>query len=693
MVSLPFPVSFFLRPRLALFPLACWLFGSLAVSASTESKLRLPALFSDHAVLSRSPATPVWGWAPAGSRISVSLASNRASTQVASDGRWQVELDLSAAPREPGTLVVTVQGGETRNVSDVLVGEVWLASGQSNMEWALSNTLEAAEELPRAADAHLRYFVVPNLVAIAPTEDVAGKWVLSSPSTAGRFSAVAYAFARRLRTALNQPVGIIDAAWGGTPAEAWMSRESLDADPDLRAGRERSWDHTDGYPQRRAAYASALETWIRAAGRELGNSSKPAGEWQPVSLPLTGDGTGGWPESGVLWLSRTVEITEANRARARKIEFRDLEGFETVYWDDRKIGELTVAQAPGLGARRSYDLPTDLLQPGAHALTIRLHAPLEGWKLGAAPKIGDDTLGQGWRAAVERVYPPRAATDAPPPAAPRALMPWPEVACRLYNGMIHPLAPFAIRGVIWYQGESNTDRAAQYATTFPRLIEDWRRRWSQPQLPFYFCQLSGFQPKSANPGESTWAELREAQHRTALTVPATGQAVIFDLGDTADIHPRRKREVGERLARVALHQTYQQELPWTGPVFTHAQAQDDTVVLTFATEGSPLVALPLPESYSVRSANGETAPLVRRAPAGELEGFAICGEDRRWVWAEARITGPTTLVVRSPEVPRPVAVRYAWADNPNGNLGNDAGLLAPPFRTDDFPLTTAGKQF
>jgi sialate O-acetylesterase len=252
--------------------------------------------------------------------------------------------------------------------------------------------------------------------------------------------------------------------------------------------------------------------------------------------------------------------------------------------------------------------------------------------------------------------------------------------------MIHPILPYAIRGVIWYQGESNTSRAYQYRTAFPLMIADWRKLWNQGDFPFYFCQLANFTPKSSEPGESTWAELREAQSMT-LKVPNTGQAVLIDIGESGDVHPRNKKDAGERLARIALAKDYGKSITWSGPVYDSMKINNGKATLTFTHVDGGLAARALPDTYPVISEFEETAPLVRNSPQSPIEGFAICGQDRKWAWADAKIEGDQ-VVVWSDRVPAPLAVRYAWTHNPTCNLYNRAGLPASPFRTDDFPPTT-----
>jgi sialate O-acetylesterase len=257
--------------------------------------------------------------------------------------------------------------------------------------------------------------------------------------------------------------------------------------------------------------------------------------------------------------------------------------------------------------------------------------------------------------------------------------------------MVHPIAPYALKGIVWYQGESNVDRAWQYRTTFPLLIKNWRTTWERDDLPFFFCQLPNYQPKQLQPGESSWAELREAQS-LARKIPHTAEAVLIDLGESLVLHPSNKKDAADRLSRIALSQIYGKDIPHSGPVYQSFKIEDGKIRLSFTYTDGGLIASSLPATYDQDASAGETAPLIRNSPDSELEGFAICGKDRKWVWADSKIEG-SSVVVWSDQVPAPVAVRYAWADNPTCNLSNGSGLPASPFRTDDFPATTLDAKY
>jgi sialate O-acetylesterase len=365
------------------------------------------------------------------------------------------------------------------------------------------------------------------------------------------------------------------------------------------------------------------------------------------------------------------------------LQFGPTAQFDQVYWNGTLIGERSVDNFTGLISVRHYLIPPALLKEGVNQLAVRLFAPAEPPGFSWFPSVGTTKILGGWMAKAEYALPPLDATGkkAVPPLTGQHVLPG-----RLFNGMVHPLLPYAIRGVLWYQGESNTGNASLYRTSFPLLIQDWRQQWQQGDFPFYFCQLANYRPKTNQPGESVWAELREAQAKT-LSVPTTGMAVLIDTGESEDIHPQGKQVAGERLAQIALAKTYGRDVVHSGPVYTSMKIEGSAIRLSFDHLGGGLVAKEVPATYDVMRKAGKTAPLVRNSPQSQLEGFAICGADKQWVWADAKIEGDTVLV-SSKQVPSPIAVRYGWADNPTCNLYNAADLPASPFRTDNHALNT-----
>lgn len=672
-----------------------------AVSISCAcADVKLPAIISNHMVLKRTAHVPIWGKADPGENVTVTLDGKTSKATADAAGKWITNLDLHDSASGPFEMVV--EGKNKLTLSDVVVGEVWVASGQSNMEWVLVNTTDAQEEIARSANPLIRQFLVSKKATPELQDDAAGEWVLASPATSGTFCAAGYYFAKKLQAELKVPVGLIHASWGGAASEAWTSVEAIDSVPELKATRERLWTEIKDYPAKKKAFVDGMAAWIRDNGREdrpVANAAAFAGMdvspegWIPLKLPGA-VAAPGIPRSGAVWLRKDIEIPSAMTA-ASFLLFLPIDGFDSVYWNGKLIQQTTYQDYPGMGSIRAfgpYALQPGVLKAGKNVLAIRLYQPVGPAIFSGAPKAGPFSLADEWLAKGEYEFPTLASemTDAAPkpPASPQYEQ---QVSSLLFNGMIHPILPYAINGVIWYQGESNANRAHQYRAAFPLLISDWRKHWKQGDFPFYFCQLANHMDKKPAPGESNWAELREAQS-LALQLPNTGQAVLIDIGEAGDVHPRNKKDAGERLAAIALARDYDRSIPFCSPTYASMKIESGKIILSFAHTYGRLVAKPLPPVYDVKTQIKQTAPLVRNRPDSQLEGFAICGEDRHWVWADAIIEGEKVLVW-SDKVPAPVAVRYAWADNPTCNLYNGAGLPASPFRTDNFPPVTLNNKY
>jgi sialate O-acetylesterase len=676
---------------------AIWVLSAVTLRADVT----LPALFSDHAVLQRSDRVPVWGEAGPHESVTVSLAGAVARTEADGLGHWRVDLDLSR--KEAGPFELSVEGRNRVVASDILVGEVWICSGQSNMEWSVERTVNAGAEIAASSDPRMRVFEPERIAAPRPLERTGGKWLVAGPASTGGFPAVGYHFCKNLERALGVPVGLISDSWGGTPVEAWTSREALESDPDLKAGSERVLAHKKEFSEQLGDYVERFGAWTRKHGREGPAPADPSRfaspgisteDWTPLELPGS-LAQAGLPDAGAVWLRRKFEITPAMTIGPLFIELGVINGFDTIYMNGVKVGE-TTPETAGAASPRLYFLEVKAFQAGEAVLAIRLVAPAGGAAVaGGASVIGPlpalridgESLNGRWLAKAEYALPPLDAAalgeyPKPMPTAPSDS----KMPTYLYNGMIQPVIPYAIRGVVWYQGEDNAGRALQYRTAFPLMIRDWRARWNQGDFPFYFCQLANFGMVRPDPAESAWAELREAQTKT-LSLPNTGQAILIDLGEDWDIHPRDKREVGARLARLALAETYHQEIAYSGPVFDGMTVAGDRIRIHFAHAEGGLVAHPLSATYRPTTVDSTAVPRIRHSPASEVEGFAICGADRKWVWADAKIDGDSVLVGAA-TVAHPVAVRYAWADSPVCNLYNGSGLPAGPFRTDDFPAVT-----
>ena len=630
------------------------------------------AIFTDHMVLQQERPIPVWGWDEPGTRVLVEFAGRRARGKAGADGRWMVKLPRHEAG---GPFTLTVRGTGTVAFQDVLVGEVWVCSGQSNMEWPVSLALKPEDEIPRADHPGIRLYSVPKTTAGAPLADLpGGAWAVCTPATVPSFSAVGYFFGRELHQRLNVPVGLINASWGGTVAEAWVSREGLLAEPEVRnlvEDYERDLANLTAVQAAWQAEVDAIEARTRDAhnngwARRWADLPAPSGEWQEMPIPGAWQ-TRGLNFSGILWFRKEVVLPDAWAGKPLQLTIGATDKSDTTYFNNVRVGGVTMQDRPDSWCcQRTYTVPEHIARPGRNVIAVRVHSNLyAGGMTGPAevmqlacpgvPGAVPIPLAGPWRYAVEANY--GLITMPPMPLGPGN----PNSPGTLFCGMIAPLVPYALRGAIWYQGESNAARARQYRALLPALIKDWRRRWRQGPFPFLLVQLANYMDGRESPADSQWAELREAQTLT-LRVPHTGMAVAIDIGDAHDIHPRNKQEVGRRLALNALAGTY--GVPGVtpcGPLFRSAQREGPAFRLTFAhAEGG----------------------LVCRGP--QLMGFAVAGKNRRFVWAEAHIAGETVLVY-SPHVSNPVAARYGWADNPACNLHNAAGLPASPFRTDRWP--------
>ena len=688
-----------MKPRLSL--LSPLLLACPLASGPAWADVVLPSILSNHMVLQKTSKARIWGKADPCEEVSVTIDKLNGKAAAGPDGKWELQLDLSQS--QPGPFEMVVQGKNRLAIADVLVGEVWVASGQSNMEFPIKgwgNVIGADAEIAGSSNPMLRQFLVPRVPSFELQDQCKGSWIVATPETVGQFTAVGYYFGKRLQKELQTPVGILNSSWGGTPVEAWTSREALDTVPDLKAAGERKTKDFNEYPAKKAAYMADFGKWIADNAREdrptqdvaayAGVAVSSEG-WTKVTIPGS-VAAPGLPASGVFWLRREIPIESKQVGKPLSVTLVFSEGVESIYWNGQLIKTSTVNDFNGKDAERYSTVPAELVKEGKGVLAMRIYAPVAapkfiGLRVGDHPWIAGECLVKA-----ELELPALdAAQAAAAPVAPLARLGQQYISGSLFGGMIQPIIPYAIRGAIWYQGESNADRAWQYRTTFALMIQDWRSRWNLGDFPFYFCQLANFSGKTANPEEAGWAELRDAQSAT-LKLPHTGQAVLIDLGESDDIHPRNKQDVGNRLALIALARDYGQKIPYSGPVYASMKTDKGQVRLSFAHLEGGLVAQPVPETFVKSSLHNETAPLVRNSPQSELEGFAICGEDKKWVWADAKIDGDD-VVVWSEQVPAPVAVRYGWSINPTCNLYNKAGLPASPFRTDDFPAATLNSKY
>ena len=506
---------------------------ALALASVLRAELKLPAIIGDHMVLQQKQANPIWGWDTPGTRVTVKFSGKAYTATAGSDGRWTVK--LAAAPANATPQILSIAGTTQRNITDVLIGEVWMCSGQSNMQWSLGQTYTGDIEGAGARRPNLRIVSVPQVGTQELKTDFKGKWEVANPANAKDFSAIGYLYGRYLYDILDVPVGLIDNAWGGSAAEAWVRRETIEKDP-------------------------------RFAGLIAGAKQR-----------------------------------EADAASAK--------------------------------TKADFEAATE-----KHKVAS------------AAAKAAGKTA-------------------TPPPQNPLAWLSGNARPGNIFAGVVNPTLGYGIKGVIWYQGESNAGRAYEHAQLFPFLIEQWRKEQGQGDFSFYWVQLADFMAEKSAPGESTWAELRETQTK-ALRLPNTGQAVIIDIGEGRDIHPRNKYDVASRLVRWALAKDYGMKFPYRSPEYQSMAVAGNKVTVTLDCFGSKL----------------------RAFDVAEARGFAICGQDKVWQWANANVVGNNQVEVSHPAVPAPIAVRYAWADNPVCNLFSTDGLPVTPFRTDDFEMTTKPKK-
>jgi len=647
-----------------------------SVANAARAEVRLPAIIGDNMVLQQGVKVRIWGNAKPGERVVVTLKDKSASTVTDAQSHWQVWLEPLKAG---GPLELTVKGDNVLTIKNVLVGEVWLCSGQSNMEWPLVNTIGGAETVAQANYPEIRLFTVTKNTSSTPLADLEGHWLVTTPDDAAHFSAVGYFFGRELFQHLKVPVGLIHSSWGGTPAEAWTRHDAL-LSPELKPILDKYESSLNALPQAKEAYARALAEWeeknlyIDAGnkGEALGyaDPATSSADWSRMDLPKQFE-TAGLLIDGAVWFRKELELPASWSGKDLVLNLPPIDDEDVTYFNGTKVGSISRATPNSYMVPRKYTVPGSLVRAGRNVIAVRVfdNAGEGGFSRGGAFSIGPAdaeaiALRGVWDYKVEQALEPKHPDwGSRPEAVGVSNQNNPSV---LYNAMIAPLVPFVIRGVIWYQGESNAGRAYQYRTLFPTMIRDWRSAWGN-NFPFYFVQLANWHANKAEPDESDWAELREAQMMT-LREPQTGMAVTIDIGDADELHPRNKLDVGRRLAAWALADTYKQKVIPSGPLFDRYTINGNEVRIRF------------------KHADG-----LKTMDGGPLKGFAIAGEDRHFVWADARIDGDT-VIVSSPKISKPVAVRYGWADNPIANLYNKAGLPASPFRTDDWPGITAARR-
>lgn len=621
----------------------------LAAICSFHAKVRLPALVSDGMILQRNQDLKIWGYADVGEKITIKFINKAYHATADQNGNWTLMLPKLNAGG-PYTMMIN-----EITLKDILIGDVWVASGQSNMELPMRRLIPLYEnEIKNANNQNIRFFTVPQKYNFkAPQNDLdGGKWESTNPQTILNFSGVAYFFAKELNQKNKVPVGIIHTSLGGSPVQAWMDEKSLKKYPEYLAEAEK-WKNDDLIQSTESQERSLSKAWYEEIDQsDIGlnqhwekDNTNDSG-WKTMIVPGSWEDQEG-PFDGSVWFRKEIILPKRADQKTAFLNLGRIKDADVTYINGIKIGNVTYEYPP-----RWYDIPKGVLKEGKNVITVRvINGSGKGQFIADKPYYLEidglkiDLKGE-WKykigARMEKMAPGQ------------TFIRWKPVG--LYNAMINPLINYKIKGFIWYQGESNTGKPKEYGDLLSTMISDWRSKWNRNDLPFFIVQLANFMEKKDDPIESNWAELREQQRQVSLNVPYSGLAVTIDVGEWNDIHPLNKKAVGDRLALQALKVGEGKKIIADGPVYQSMKTEGDTIILSFRPGTDDLVQ-------------------------GELTGFAIQQKDGRYQWAKAEAKG-NKVIVWNDQVTNPVNVRYDWADNPDGNLKNKSGLPASPFTTE-----------
>lgn len=640
------------------------LFIFLIISVLTNANVKMPLLFSDGMVLQRNKAIPIWGFADANEKIEVHFNKQIQKTTADKNGKWTLNLNSEKAG---GPFELIIIGKNKITIKNVLVGEVWICSGQSNMEFRVSKTINAEKEIADSNYPMIRHFGVAQDLSGKPKDDLkAGKWEAANKETVGNFTAVGYYFARKLYAELKIPIGIINTSWGGTNVETWTSREAFQKSDEFKT-------LITGVPMVNVdsiskLYAKQMKERIEKVqgtpvSTENENTFKDPifndASWGELNTPSLWENQPLEDLDGVVWMRKTITLSAEDIKNKGTLHLSKIDDEDITYLNGIEVGRNTQYDV-----KRVYEIPANILKEGKNVIAVRIvdnsggggiYGDAADLKLSLGSK--NIPLDGRWKFKVIVVK-----TSLSPNSYPSLL----------YNAMVNPLVPYAIEGVLWYQGEANVWRANQYKKAFPLMITDWRTKFKQGDFPFYFVQLSTFNEQNGNSKVgSRWAELREAQSET-LKLPNTGMAVTTDIGNAKDIHPTNKQDVGLRLAAIALNNVYGKKRVYSGPTYKSQEIAGNQIILTFDNIGSGLTALDNSEN---------------------LKGFEIAGADKVFHSAKAIIKN-NKVIVSSDQVQNPAAVHYGWADDDTEiNLFNKEKFPASPFRTDNWEMITANEVY
>lgn len=633
----------------------------LLLTSSSQGQVSLPYVFSEHMILQRENPIPVWGWATPGADLTIIFADQKVTTTTNKDGKWRINL---AKMETGGPYEMKIYEGENQESSvvfrDVLIGDVWFASGQSNMEWQVQQADGADEEIPNAYNSRIRLFNVPHNKSIKPLNNtLETKWKVCDSTSVGEASAVAYYFAKKLQQTTNIPIGILQSSWGGTPVEAWTSREMLLSESIMRNKVLQNDTVTEDHFVKDSL--DLIRFWDIVYNPKNGMDTiipKPDfndKDWKTVTVP--GNVSEWEPEfyEGMIWLRKTIELDGQLAGKELILNLGHPEMNYSLYFNGAEICKTQW----NANLTHDYKIPAELVQKGKNTIAFRMAAL---WGGGGINPPAEEIYLSNRTEKISLTGEWKYKKDLEP-AIP-TIHNFHYYPTFLYNAMINPVVPYGLAGFIWYQGEANDSKAFDYRKLLPLMINDWRIRWQQGFLPFLWVQLPNYMKKDREPADGKWAVMRESQTKT-LALPNTGMACIIELGETDNIHPTNKTDVGIRLAAVAQKLAYNMDVLSYGPVMTDYTLDGNEIRIQFTEIANGL-----------STSDGEA-----------ITGFAVAGEDKKYYWADAKIVGDE-IIVSAKEVENPVAVRYAWANNPDCNLVNSAGLPALPFRTDNWKVIT-----
>lgn len=651
-----------------------FLLGSTTLSA----QVKLLPIFSDNMVLQQQTQAPIWGECKPNKKVEITTSWNQKKYMAQADaqGKWIIKVETPVAG---GPYAVTISDGKAVKLDNVMIGEVWICSGQSNMEMEVGGTGKVTNYEQEIAEAqnypNIRFLTVEKATSPIPMEDMAATdngWQVCSPKSVASFSAAGYFFGKDIHKYQNVPIGLIDTSWGGTFIETWTSADALATMPAMRKNLDVLKSVPLSKEDREKKFHSDIEDWKKDVekvdkgfvngGAAWAAVSFDDDAWKAMKVPGLMQDQGLKDFNGIVWFRKTIDIPANWAGKELTLNVGVIDDNDFTYFNGVQVGHTEGWMSP-----RSYKIPKELVKKGKAVIAVRVMDTGGTGGINGNPesisiqrsKSDTKQLAGDWKYKVSL-------NMNEIPQMPVNTVSEPNIHSFLFNAMLNPLIPYSIKGAIWYQGEGNTGYGYQYRELMPLMITDWRNRWGY-DFPFYIVQLASFTAQQKTPVESGWAELREAQALTALHLKNTGMAVIIDAGEEFDIHPKNKPVVGQRLALAARAQTYGEKIPYSGPMYDTYQTEGNKIRVTFKhTDGG------------LRTKNGET-----------LKGFTIAGVDHKFHWADAVIEG-NTVVVSSPEVAFPVAVRYAWADYPICNMYNGADLPASPFRTDDWQGMTYG---